>query len=214
MSKDSIDTPPAWTIWVHKVCLTQFETHFRTNLHLTIQQIKPPFDMQKYLLTIPYNAEMRDRSPWIFLILTLEHLFCIMSSYKMFAIMSYAYQSTLINQELKPYLFANVNLADAERTSRREDTECISRRCNVLLAARREDATCSPALLEMASALLAAKVQRSSGCTSVLLASAMTMPSFAGRVEPQLNGSRIQGGFELDSNPARNPVKSLFLMKN
>jgi hypothetical protein len=27
-----------------------------------------------------------------------------------------------------------------------------------------------------------------------------------GRVEPQLNGSRTQGGFELDSNPARIPL--------
>jgi hypothetical protein len=79
-------------------------------------------------------------------------------------------------------------LADAECTSRREDAAFSLLPSAKMPSAFLEDAACS------------------------LLPSSKTLLSIAGRVEPQLNGSRTQGGFELDSNPARNPVKSLFLM--
>ena len=43
--------------------LTQFESHLSTNERRVLGRIKSPYDVQGFLLTMPYNAEVRDRSP-------------------------------------------------------------------------------------------------------------------------------------------------------
>jgi hypothetical protein len=43
--------------------LTQFESHLPPEISRVIGQIKSPFDVQEFLLSMPYNAEARDRSP-------------------------------------------------------------------------------------------------------------------------------------------------------
>lgn len=43
--------------------LTQFESKLPTDLKQIIKQIKSPFDVQEFLLTMPYKGEARDRSP-------------------------------------------------------------------------------------------------------------------------------------------------------
>jgi hypothetical protein len=43
--------------------LTQFESHLPENARHTIRRIKSPFEVQEFLLGMPYNAEVRNRSP-------------------------------------------------------------------------------------------------------------------------------------------------------
>jgi hypothetical protein len=43
--------------------LSRFQSHLPPHLKQTLRSIKTPFDAQEYLLSMPYNAEARDRSP-------------------------------------------------------------------------------------------------------------------------------------------------------
>lgn len=43
--------------------LTQFQSRLPAHLRQLVRKIKTPFDVQEYLLTMPYIAEARDRSP-------------------------------------------------------------------------------------------------------------------------------------------------------
>lgn len=43
--------------------LKQFESHLPTNLRRTYEQIQSPFEIQEYLLSMPYRGEARNRSP-------------------------------------------------------------------------------------------------------------------------------------------------------
>jgi len=43
--------------------LPEFLSHVPADLRQVVKQIKTPFAVQEYLLSMPYNAEMRDRSP-------------------------------------------------------------------------------------------------------------------------------------------------------
>ncbi|MFI4962779.1 MAG: hypothetical protein ACHP6H_02865 [Legionellales bacterium] len=129
-----------------------------------------------------------------------------MSSYKMVA-MSYAYQPPLINQELKPYPFINVNVADAGCLPAIGALPGVSAlRCSAFFAAQ------AKTLLPIAGRVEPRRPRLLGSKMLGAFPSANTLLSIAGRVEPQLNGSRTQGGFELYSNQARTPVKSMFLM--
>ncbi|MEW6403711.1 MAG: hypothetical protein AB1649_18100 [Chloroflexota bacterium] len=43
--------------------LSQFQSHLSPELKQIVKSIKTPFEVQEYLLNMPYNAEARDRSP-------------------------------------------------------------------------------------------------------------------------------------------------------
>ena len=43
--------------------IAKFQSHLPADLQQALKQIKTPFDVQEYLLGMPYNAEARDRSP-------------------------------------------------------------------------------------------------------------------------------------------------------
>ena len=43
--------------------LAQFESHLPAEAHSAIKQLKSPFDVQEYLQSLTYKAEVRDRSP-------------------------------------------------------------------------------------------------------------------------------------------------------
>jgi len=47
----------------HMNALTQFESHLPSKICQVVRQIKSPYDVQGFLLSMPYNAEARDRSP-------------------------------------------------------------------------------------------------------------------------------------------------------